>query len=76
MVPLWGPNLISFCFISPLENVFWTSIYKRYLLIFDLSIFLSPGGGPLWSPMGSQFDLFLVYCDGGGGIEKVFWTSF
>ena len=26
--------------------------------------------------MGSQFDLFLVYCDGGGGLEKVFWTSF
>ena len=40
MVPLWSPNLISFCFISPLENVFLTSIYWRYLLIFDLSIFL------------------------------------
>ena len=33
---------------------------------------LSPGGGPLWSPMGSQFDLFLLYFDGGGGVEEVF----
>ena len=41
MVPLWSPNLISFCFISPLENVFLTSIYRLYLLIFDLSIFFN-----------------------------------
>ena len=29
----------------------------------------------MWSPMGSQFDLFLLYFDGGGGVEEVFWTS-
>ena len=42
--PLWGPNLISFCLISypTPRQVFWISIYKRFLLIFDPQFFFIP----------------------------------
>ena len=63
--PLLGPNLISFCLISypTPRQVFWISIYWRYLLIFDPLKFFIPRrwtilGGPLWGP---PLKFFLVY---------------
>ena len=58
--PLWGPNLISFCLISSLRNIFLISIYRRFFAIFDPKNFLSPGGGPtyvvlLWGPIWVSF---------------------
>ena len=46
----------------PLSELFWPSIYRRYLLIFDPPDFLSPGGGAtVMLPTGSHLSLFLFY---------------
>ena len=49
MLPM-GSHLSLFMFyIFPLETLFWPSIYRRFLLIFDPPNFLSPGGGSYWN---------------------------
>ena len=65
-VPLWSLSVLY----QTLEHVFWISICWRYLLIFDLCIFLSPGGGPLWSPYGVPiWSLSVLYLPR----DKNFW---
>ena len=48
VVPLWGPIWVSFYFISSLGELFWGSIYWRYLLIFDARDFLYWRMGDGW----------------------------
>ena len=53
---------LSFLYPPP-RKLFWVSVYKRYLLIFDLwnCFFLGGWTNGYGPPMGSQFDLFLFY---------------
>ena len=58
-----GSHLSLFLFYIPLGELFWVSIYWRFLLIFDPRDFLSPGGCTQRSGtlMGSPLILFLFY---------------